>query len=261
MDSQNVAAEHGEEISSAGRTALVTGAGSGMGRAIALALSAEGWNVVVADLNIDAANSTVSAARASQGRAHAVQVDVRSRQSVHEMVEQTVATFGSLELGVNFAGITGAGTLVADTTEEHVRAIVDVNLLGVWHSMAEEVSAMLKAGNKGLIINAASAMALRAAPRSAAYAMAKAAIVHASRSTAVEYASNGIRVIAVAPGPVNTPMYQANTLEVQRKIAAGVPLGRPAESEEIARAVVWLASSEAAYMTGTVFTLDGGDSA
>jgi NAD(P)-dependent dehydrogenase (short-subunit alcohol dehydrogenase family) len=252
MDSQNV--EPG-----AGRTALVTGAGSGMGRATALALCAEGYNVIIADLNSGAAGAT--AAAAGPGPARAVQVDVRSRQSIRELMNETLSAFGSLDLAVNFAGITGAGTLIADTTEEHVRDIVDINLLGVWHSMSEEIGAMLRTGAKGLVINAASAMALRAAPRNAAYAMVKAAVVHASRTAAVEYAPQGIRVIALCPGPVNTPMYQRNSEEVQKKIAAGVPLGRAAEPEEIAKAVVWLASPAAEYMTGCAFTLDGGDSA
>jgi NAD(P)-dependent dehydrogenase (short-subunit alcohol dehydrogenase family) len=232
-----------------------------MGRATALALCAAGYDVVVADLNADAANATVSQAQSSVGTARAATVDVRDRQSVRELVEGAVASLGSLDLAVNFAGITGAGTLITDTTEEHVRTIVDVNLLGVWHSMSEEIAAMLRTGSKGLIINAASAMALRAAPRSAAYAMAKAAVIHVSRTAAVEYAPQGIRVIALCPGPVNTPMYQANSEEVRKKIAGGVPLGRPAESDEIARAVLWLASPDAAYMTGTTFTIDGGDSA
>jgi NAD(P)-dependent dehydrogenase (short-subunit alcohol dehydrogenase family) len=252
MNSQNV---------EAARTALVTGAGSGMGRATALALTAAGYDVVVADVNLEAADATVATAEAAGGRARSAQVDVRDRQSVRQLVDSAVSALGSLDVAINFAGITGAGTLIADTTEEHVRAIVDVNLLGVWHSMSEEIAAMLKSGTPGLIINAASAMALRAAPRSAAYAMAKAAVVHASRTAALEYAAQGIRVIALCPGPVNTPMFQANTEEVRAKIAAGVPLGRPAESEEIARAVLWLASPDAAYMTGTTFTLDGGDSA
>lgn len=243
------------------RTALVTGAGSGMGRATALAFVAAGYDVVVADLNADAAAATAALAEASSGRAVVAQVDVRDRGSVRALVEGALSTLGSLDVAINFAGITGAGTMIVDTTEDHVRSIVDVNLLGVWHSMSEEIGAMLGTGKPGLVINAASAMALRAAPRSAAYAMAKAAVVHMSKTAALEYAAQGIRVIALCPGPVNTPMYQANTEEVRAKIAAGVPLGRPAESDEIARAVLWLASPEAAYMTGTTFTLDGGDSA
>lgn len=245
----------------AGRRALVTGGGSGMGRATALAFLEAGYDVVVADVNSEAAAATAALAESSKGAAHVVQVDVRDRQSVRAMVEGAVEALGSLDVAINFAGITGAGTMIVDTTEEHVRSIVDVNLLGVWHSMSEEIGAMLTAGAPGLVINAASAMALRAAPRSAAYAMAKAAVVHMSRSAALEYAQQGIRVVALCPGPVNTPMYQSNSEAVRQKIAAGVPLGRPAESDEIARAVLWLASPDASYMTGNTFSLDGGDAA
>lgn len=249
-----------DNLSGSGRTALVTGAGSGMGRSTALAFLAAGYDVVLADVNIEGATAVAAEAPAGGGRAHAAQVDVRDRQSVKALLAAALDAFGSLDVAINFAGITGAGTTIVDTTEEHVRAIVDVNLLGVWHCMSEEIASMLQSGG-GLVINAASAMALRAAPRSAAYAMAKAAVVHMSQTAALEYAADGVRVIALCPGPVNTPMYQANSEDVRKKIASGVPLGRPAESDEIAQAVLWLASPAAAYMTGTTFTLDGGDSA
>jgi NAD(P)-dependent dehydrogenase (short-subunit alcohol dehydrogenase family) len=248
-----------EKSPTAGRTALVTGAGSGMGRATALALSAAGYEVVAADVNVEAVHAT--ATDAGSGRVEAVEVDVRDRGSVRKLVETAVSELGSLDLAFNCAGVGGAGTLIADTTEEHVDAIVGVNLLGVWHCMSEEIGAMVKAGTKGLVINMGSAMALRGAAGHAAYGMSKAAVIHASRTAALEYAPQGIRVVALCPGPVRTAMYERLPQEVQDKIAAGVPLGRPAEPEEVAQAVVWLASPAAAYMTGSTFTLDGGDAA
>jgi NAD(P)-dependent dehydrogenase (short-subunit alcohol dehydrogenase family) len=244
-----------------GRTALVTGAGSGMGRASALALCDAGYNVLAGDLDLEAVSETSAAAPSGSGQIKATQVDVSDRGAVRAFVDEALTSFGSIDLSFNCAGVGGAGTLVADTTEDHVRTIVDVNLLGVWHCMAEEISAMTRTGASGLVINMGSAMGLRDASGSAAYGMSKAAVIHMSRSAAVEYAAHGIRVIALCPGPVRTAMYQRLPDEVQQKIASGVPLGRPAEPEEIARAVVWLASPDAAYMTGSTFTLDGGDAA
>ena len=244
-----------------GRTALVTGAGSGMGRASALALCEAGYNVLAGDVDLEAVNATADAATASSGQIKPAQVDVSDRGAVRDFVQQALTSFGSLDLSFNCAGVGGAGTLVADTTEDHVQTIVNVNLLGVWHCMAEEIGVMTQTGVSGLVINMGSAMALRDAARSAAYGMSKAAVIHMSRSAAVEYAPQGIRVVALCPGPVRTAMYKRLPDEVQQKIASGVPLGRPAEPEEIARAVVWLASPAAAYMTGSTFTLDGGDSA
>src|SRR6185436_19782358 len=119
--------------------------------------------------------------------------DVRDRESVRALVATTVNDLGGLDLAFNCAGVGGAGTLVADTTVEHVEAIVGVNLLGVWHCMSEEIGAMTKAGTKGLVINMGSAMALRGAAGHAAYGMSKAAVIHVSRTAALEYAAQGIR--------------------------------------------------------------------
>jgi NAD(P)-dependent dehydrogenase (short-subunit alcohol dehydrogenase family) len=239
--------------------ALVTGAGSGIGRATAVALAAAGAPTMVADLDAGAARETVARIRAAGGTAEWSRVDVSRGEEVRELIADTVAALGGLAIAVNNAGIGARRALLAEADEADFDEQIRVNLKGVWLCLKYELAHMVPAGG-GAIVNTASALALRVAAGMSGYALSKAGVAYLTQMAAAEYAPRGIRINAVCPGPVRTPMLERLPGHTLRRLAAEVPLGRLAGAEEVAASIAWLCSPAAAYLTGVLLPVDGGES-
>lgn len=238
-----------------GRVALVTGAASGIGLACARVLSASGASVVLADIDEDAA---ARGAESMPGPAHAVRVDVADPDSVDAMVAAAVERFGGLHAAVNNAGIGGETASVGDYSTEGWRAVISVNLDGVFYGTRAAVRAMREGGG-GSIINMASILGSVGFPGSSAYVAAKHGVVGLTRSAALEHAAEGIRVNAVGPGFISTPLLERNMdQEAADALVALHPIGRLGASDEVAELVGWLASDASSFVTGSYYPVDGG---
>jgi NAD(P)-dependent dehydrogenase (short-subunit alcohol dehydrogenase family) len=243
-----------------GKVALVTGAGSGIGRATALVFAREGAKVVVADVVVDGGEETVRQIKAAGGEAIFVKADMAKAAEVEAMVQKAVTTYGRLDCAHNNAGIEGATGRTADYREEDWDRVIRVNLTGVWFCMKYEISQMLKQGG-GAIVNTASDAGLLGVPQMPAYVASKHGVVGLTKTAALEYAKSGIRVNAVCPGVIKTPMVERITGQRAgraERMAAVEPVGRMGKPEEIAEAVVWLCSEAASFVTGLPMSVDGG---
>lgn len=246
-----------------GRTALITGGGSGIGRATALAFAREGASVVVAGRTDAALAETVRLVEETGGRAMAVVTDVTRSGDVAALVAAATTRFGGLDVAVNNAGTAFPG-LLADLDEETWQRALAVNLTGAWLSMKHEIAYMRDHGG-GAIVNVSSTIgAHRSVPGMGAYAAAKAGVSAMTRTAAREYIRDGVRINAVSPGPIDTPASRrpGETIEQRdERIAATLPLGRVGTLEEVAAAVTWLASAESGFAVGHDLVLDGGSTA
>jgi NAD(P)-dependent dehydrogenase (short-subunit alcohol dehydrogenase family) len=243
-----------------GYVALVTGAGSGIGQAIALAFGRDGARVVVSDVDEGRSRDTAQRIAAEGGAAIAVPCDVTHASDVDRLIRQAVDAYGRLDCAVNNAGISRAGAPLHEMTEEDYDAVLAVNLKGVWLSMKYEITQMIAQGG-GAIVNLASAAGLIGLPNAAAYVASKHGVVGLTRTAALEVASHGIRVNAVCPGYVRSPMTLGTGKpdpERVERMSAAHPLGRMGTPEEIAALVLWLASDAAAFVTGAAIPIDGG---
>ncbi|RMH75644.1 MAG: SDR family oxidoreductase [Calditrichaeota bacterium] len=243
------------------KVALITGAGSGIGREAALLFAREGARVVVADVNEEMGAETVSRIQAQGGDAAFVKVDVSSAARVKAMIEFAESTYGRLDILFNNAGIFDSRDgSVLDTEEEVWDRVIDVNLKGVFLGCKYGIPALLRAGG-GSIINTASFVALMgAAVSQIAYTASKGGVLALTREIAVEFARQNIRANALCPGPVETPLLAellADPARRQRRLVH-IPMGRFARASEVASAALFLASDESAYVNGAVFTVDGG---
>jgi NAD(P)-dependent dehydrogenase (short-subunit alcohol dehydrogenase family) len=248
----------------AGKAGLVTGAASGIGRETARALAAAGADVVVADLDEAGGRETAEMASGGSGSASFVHVDVTDPASVQGLVDAVLERHGNLDFAHNNAGITVAGPLLADTTDSDWDRLVDVDLTGVFNCLRAEIKAMVSAGVAGSIVNTASVLGLIAVPGQAAYTAAKAGVMGLTRAAAIEYADRGIRVNAVCPGAVATKLFHdaaAADPDLLPAVEAAHPLGRLAQPEEVADAVVWLISDASTFVTGQPIYIDGGATA
>jgi NAD(P)-dependent dehydrogenase (short-subunit alcohol dehydrogenase family) len=243
-----------------GKVALVTGAGSGIGRAAALAFAREGARVIVADVTVDAGQETVRAIGAHDGEALFVQADVSVAGDVSAMVERAVTTYGRLDCAFNNAGVEGEMATTAECSEENWDRTIAINLKGVWLCMRYEIPQMLAQGG-GAIVNCASIAGLVGFPNLPAYTASKGGIVQLTRTAALEYAQQGIRVNALCPGVIHTPMVDritAGDSQAEAQYAALEPIGRMGTAEEMAEAAVWLCSDAASFVTGHPLVADGG---
>lgn len=249
----------------AGKTALVTGGASGIGRATALAFAREGALVAVADRTEVAAQGTVAAINAAGGQAIAIAADVTREDDVAGMVARALIAFGRLDCAFNNAGIAPfqvgpVGQKTHELGESSWAGVIAVNLTGVFLCMKHQVPAMLRQGG-GAIVNTASIAGLVGLPTSGAYAASKHGVIGLTKSAALEYAQDRIRVNAVCPGYIRTPMTDESVARRGEELMSKIPMRRLGTPEEIAEMVVWLCSERASYVTGSAYTVDGAYSA
>jgi NAD(P)-dependent dehydrogenase (short-subunit alcohol dehydrogenase family) len=245
----------------AGKVAFVTGAASGIGRAAALAFAREGASVVAADVSEQGNQETVRLIEAQGGRALAVRCDVTRAADVKAALDKTVEAFGRLDFAFNNAGIEPRKPApTAEYEEEEWNRILDTNLRGVFLCMKHEIPLILKQGG-GAIVNTSSGAGIIGIKGSPAYTAAKHGVIGLTRAAALDYAAQNLRVNAVCPGYIDTPMmgrFTGGTPEGRAKVIAEEPVGRMGKPEEIAAAVLWLCSDAAAFMVGHAMVIDGG---
>lgn len=250
------------ERSFEGQVALVTGGASGMGRAAALAFAAAGAKVAVADVAVDGGNETATLITEAGGEALFVRTDVSSAEDVEAVVERTVADLGSLDCAANCAAVDVETTRLADLPEATFDRIIAVNLRSVFLCLKYEIRAMLRGGTSGAIVNIASTNAFRPQPRQSAYTASKHGVLGITRNAAIEYARDGIRVNAVCPGAILTPMLEAAIERRGSTVEAAAAqlslLGRIGDPAEVAKAVLWLCSDDSSFTTGHALAVDAG---
>jgi len=244
-----------------GKVGLVTGAGSGIGRETAVAMAREGAKVVVSDINEAGGAETVAIITDAGGEAVFAKADVSDPAQVEAAVKVAVDTYGALHLGVNNAGIGGEANLTGDYTAEGWEKVQSINLDGVFHSMKYEIPAMLASGG-GSIVNVSSILGLVGWAQAPAYVAAKHGVVGLTKASAIEYAQAGIRVNAVNPGFIDSPLLRSAGIEPEgdlwKHIAGKHAMGRLGLPHEVAEAIVWLLSDAASFVTGIAMPVDGG---
>jgi NAD(P)-dependent dehydrogenase (short-subunit alcohol dehydrogenase family) len=245
-----------------GKSALITGGGGGIGRATALAFAREGARVAVADVVEEVARETVAQVNAAGGQAISLSGDVSRDADVRAMIDAVVGTYGRLDCAFNNAGIAGWHVdailkKTAEWSEEAFDRMIAVNLKGVWLCMRHELPQMQTQGG-GAIVNTGSIAGLVGLPNSSAYVAAKHGVVGLTKTAALEYAEANIRVNAVCPGYIKTPMTEPSMRLRGEAILAQTPLKRMGNPEEIAEMVVWLCSERASYVSGAAYNVDGG---
>lgn len=239
------------------KVVIVTGAGSGIGRATAIAFAQEGAKVVVSDVQEVAGISTVEAIKKNNGEATFVKCDVSSEVEVKNLIATTVEKYGRLDCAYNNAGIEGAPCTTTECSTENWDRTINVNLKGVWLCMKHEIPAMLKNG-QGSIVNCSSIAGLVGFETIPAYVASKHGVIGLTETASLEFAKKNIRVNAVCPGVIHTPMLERFTKGDEHLMAEQDPMGRVGKPEEIADGVLWLCSDKASYVTGQAIAIDGG---
>ncbi|MGZ3742496.1 MAG: SDR family oxidoreductase [Pseudobdellovibrionaceae bacterium] len=243
-----------------GKVAFVSGASTGIGRATAFAFAKNGARVVVADVNEDAGGQTVQMIREKGGEAFFVKCNVANLLDVKSAIEATCAKYSRLDMAFNNAGVEGEQTSFMDCTEENWQKVIDINLKGVWLCMKFQIPQMLKQGG-GAIVNCSSIAGLVGFAGIPAYVASKHGVIGLTRTAALELAKSNIRVNAICPGVIQTPMIERfahGEVQIRDQLMAGEPMGRLGQPEEIANAALWLCSQQSSFVTGHPLVVDGG---
>ena len=239
------------------KVALITGGSSGIGRGTALVFAREGAKVAIADIQVEQGHETVRLVKEAGGEAIFVKCDVSIASEVKAAVEKVIEAFGRLDCGFNNAGIDSAMAKAADCTEEDWDRVIAVNLKGVWLCMKYEIPQMLKQGS-GTIVNTASIGGMRGLGGMSNYCASKGGIIMLTRTAALEYAKSGIRINAVCPGGINTPMSKRLVKQPMMSETRGNAMRRWGKPQEVGEAVVWLCSEAASFVTGHAMAVDAG---
>ena len=241
--------------------AFITGAGSGIGRATALAFAKGGAAVVVAEINVLTGQETVGQIQQSGGKAIFIACDVASPDQINAAVQQTIDTYGRLDIGINNAGIGGKYGRLTEQTQADFEQMMAVNIGSVFYGMQAQIRQMLTQHEGGKIVNVSSIAGVRGMPMGAPYSASKHAVIGLTKTAALEYVRRHIRINAICPVYTHSAMVDELLQEVpdmEEKMRRRIPIGRLGEPEEIAQAILWLCSDENAFFTGQVLQLDGG---
>jgi len=244
-----------------GKVALITGAGSGIGQATSRIFAREGAKLVLADVVEEGGNRTLKLVQDLGAQAIFVKCDGAQWSDVEAAVAKAVQTYGRLDCAYNNAGIEGKGGNTHECTEDNWNRVIAINLTGVWLCMKAEIAQMLKQGGGGAVVNTSSGAGLAGVRGMPAYVASKHGVAGLTRAAAIEYGRNGIRINAVCPGPIRTPMMGRllhGRPDAEERFARSEPLKRLGEPEEIGEAVAWLCSDRASYVTGLPMPVDGG---
>ena len=240
-----------------GKSVIVTGAASGIGKAAAELFAREGARVVVSDLHESEGQAVVAGIRAEGGEAVFVRADVSNPADMEKLVQETVKVYGRLDIAVNNAGISGTQSLIADLSIEDWEKVIRVNLSGVFYGMKYQIAAMLKSGG-GSIVNISSILGTVGFAGAAAYVSAKHGLLGLTQTAALEYSAQNIRVNSVGPAFIETPLLSVLDEEMKKGLVALHPIGRLGRSEEVAELIVWLGSDKSSFVSGSYHPVDGG---
>lgn len=240
---------------------LITGGATGIGRAVAEAFAKQGCRIIIGDIS-PKTEKTVEYLRTLGVPATFLYTDVRDKGGIKALVKQAIDTYGRLDIAFNNAGFLPPETPLLDLADAHIDAVIDINLKGIFHCMRAELNVMLPAG-KGCIINTASVAGLKGVATLAGYCASKFGVIGLTKAVAAEYASAGIRINAICPGHIETPMTQhwEKMPEFMNVVKGMTPMGKAGQAEDVAKLVLFLASNQATYITGSAITVDGGMSA
>ncbi len=244
-----------------GKVVVITGAGSGIGRAIAQGLASEGARIAAADVVVESGQKTVDLIKDAGGEAIFIKCDVSHAEEIEELINNVVRHYGRLDCAVNNAGIAGVQATTVDYPLEVWQQVISINLTAPWLCMKYEIAQMLKQG-KGAIVNIASILGVTGTALAGAYVAAKHGLIGATKTAALEYATQGIRINAVCPGYIETPMLENSEVgtnpQIRQAVASLHPIGRMGKPEEIAAMVLWLCTDAASFVTGATMLVDGG---
>jgi len=239
------------------KTVMITGAASGIGKAAAELFARLGANVVISDIQEEEGKSTTERIIAAGGKASFFKTDVAKPEEMEALVNFAVKTYGKLDVAVNNAGIGGELNPVADMSIEGWQKVISINLNSLFYGMKYQIQAMLKNGS-GSVVNISSILGSVGFAGSAGYAAAKHGVIGLTQTAALEYSAQGIRVNAVGPGFIETPMLDALDAEMKKQLVALHPIGRLGKSEEVAELILWLASDKSSFVTGSYYPVEGG---
>ncbi len=239
------------------KTVLITGAASGIGKATAQLFAAQGANVVLSDIQEEEGRAATKQIIAAGGQASFFKTDVAKPEEMEALVNFTVKTYGRLDVAVNNAGIGGELNAIADMSIEGWQKVISINLNSLFYGMKYQIKAMLENGS-GSIVNISSILGSVGFATSAGYAAAKHGVIGLTQTAALEYSAQGIRVNAVGPGFIETPLLDALDADMKKQLVALHPIGRLGKSEEVAELIYWLGSDKSTFATGSYYPIDGG---